>query len=282
MKKFIVLLAIVALAATGCSMQDGFTGQESVMNSSEITSNPGVEEIQLVSVKGISSTSPGDGPNYIYWHFSFEGYAKVKNLAYDKKVTVFYGTAYYTDDWATFDASYVKTLDDGYELWHFKLPTITEKGWKNSKSWEIALRYQVNGQEYWDNREGQNYRVGAGYAPYYPRTNLGDNVPVLVSSASLYQQYGTGNKELTVNVLVKNIAYEKIVKVRYTTDNWNSFIDADAVYQRALSYNSDTEEWQVKTTVDSSVSTVDLAVMYTVNGVTYWDNNFGENYTAGQ
>ena len=76
---------------------------------------------------------------------------------------------------------------------------------------------------------------------------------------------------------MQNYGYNKVVKVRYTTDNWATFKDADLTYYST--YDDGTEYWSVE--LDSSVkidSNFKYAISYTVNGVTYWDNNFGLNY----
>lgn len=74
---------------------------------------------------------------------------KVKNIAYDKNVTL-HGKNANDGNWYDTEATYVKSLDDGYELWRVQ----TTSWWK---SYEFCLKYQVNDQTYWDNNDGQNY-----------------------------------------------------------------------------------------------------------------------------
>ena len=74
----------------------------------------------------------------------------VKNLAYDKKVTVYYTT----DNWATTqskDLSYYKTKEDGLEIWDADL-TITEDT-------QYYFTYTVNGQTYRDDNWGRFYNT---------------------------------------------------------------------------------------------------------------------------
>jgi hypothetical protein len=38
------------------------------------------------------------------------------------------------------------------------------------------------------------------------------------------------------------------------------------------------ERWYSSISMDPSVSKIEYAVVYKVNGTQYWDNNFGKNY----
>ena len=80
--------------------------------------------------------------------------ARVKNIGFEKKVTL----RYTTNDWATFNdvnLSYSTTqpYNDDTELWNTELsiPTsfITHV--------KYAIKYEVNGQTYWDNNFNRNY-----------------------------------------------------------------------------------------------------------------------------
>lgn len=86
-------------------------------------------------------------------------------------------------------------------------------------------------------------------------------------------------------IRVFNFGLKKEVSVRYTFNDWLSFVDAQAV----LVPGSDTEE-KAQTEqfgftlytppfLDQS-ATIQFAICYkTENGAEYWDNNFGQNYT---
>ncbi len=76
---------------------------------------------------------------------------KVKNIAYDKKVTI-HGKNVLTGEWFDVQAQYISTLDDGYELWRAYPVSY-------SKDFEFAIKYEVNGNTYWDNNNGNNYIV---------------------------------------------------------------------------------------------------------------------------
>lgn len=86
-------------------------------------------------------------------HFASSFGVTVKNLGYDKNITV----RYTEDNWQTYTdvpMTYKETNEDGTENWttNIKLNNIGE-------GFEYAVRYQVNGQEYWANNFGDNYNA---------------------------------------------------------------------------------------------------------------------------
>ena len=78
---------------------------------------------------------------------------------------------------------------------------------------------------------------------------------------------------------MQNYAYVKDVKVRYTTNNWASYKDVAMKYS---STNQDgTEEWSASLNdYIEDFSGFQYCISYTVNGRTYWANNFGKNYDS--
>ncbi len=182
---------------------------------------------------------------------SYFGYVAVKNLGSDKNVVI-----HYTKDgqtWNDVTAVYVKAdpNDPEYDIYSFNILTspIT-----------FAIKYQVNGQTYWDNNNGNNYHM--------ENPNL-----VLLGKSSV--------KTVKINnyptiIYVKNLAYQKTVKIRYTTNNWNSYQDVDADFYKAE--NESIDEWNIPQNIPTGAD-VKFEVLYNVNGITYIDNNFGDYYT---
>lgn len=76
-------------------------------------------------------------------------------------------------------------------------------------------------------------------------------------------------------VRVTNIAYHKKVQVRWTTDAWHRHQDTECTYSHTLQ-NSNTDCFTFKLPI--SGEQLELALLYTVNGQTFWDNNGGRNY----
>lgn len=178
----------------------------------------------------------------------------VQKLGTDEKVTLHYTTD--GTNWADKSATYVK--DDpnnpGYEDWHFGLSGEYEIS-GTIKS--FTIKYEVNGQTYWDNNNGTNYNFASD-----------DNV-IFGKSNVVFTADGEGDRY----IFVKNIDYTKKVGVRYTTDNWATYHDVNASYFQSL---TGADQFSFPSEVPTGAK---FAAYYTVDGVTYWDNNFGSDYT---
>ena len=92
------------------------------------------------------------------------GTAKVKNLAYDKDVTI---RATF-DNWKTFadvPCSYVEqpgmvtvpVVRNLYDTFRFRLPLPANDS--GAHQCDFCVRYRSDGQEFWDNNAGSNYVV---------------------------------------------------------------------------------------------------------------------------
>ncbi len=95
-------------------------------------------------------------------------------------------------------------------------------------------------------------------------------------------QADAGN--LNVQVLVRNIAFQKQVAITYTTDNWFTCHTAFGVYSPPFApastpHQPNTELWNIGPVAVGA--TGQFAAFYTVPGGTYWDNNSGLNYSFG-
>ncbi len=66
--------------------------------------------------------------------------------------------------------------------------------------------------------------------------------------------------------------------MRYTTNSWASYKEAPLHY---VTTGSDGNElWTVNVRDTWNADSFEYCISYTVNGTTYWANNFGENYNA--
>ncbi|MCX7921864.1 MAG: CBM21 domain-containing protein [Clostridia bacterium] len=203
--------------------------------------------------------------------FYFSGYVEVENLAYAKNVTVYYSTSDAPDVFKSVPATYVKSTDSTHEAWFYVvfIPYNTYKGHTIVKHY---VKYDINGSSYIDDNNGAYYRLGYGYDPGVPQINLAKSELVLDQASIL------GNT-LSGYIYLKNIDYDKDVKVRYTLDDWATYEEVYATYNSSL-YSSGFELWSFSTGVPIGVSGVKFAISYTANGITYWDNNFDRNYTV--
>lgn len=81
-------------------------------------------------------------------------YAAVKNIGNEKKVTV----RYTQNNWVSYedvDLSYYHSAPDGkdFEYWNCTLNLDEDK----MDDFQYCIRYEVNGQTFWDNNFGRNY-----------------------------------------------------------------------------------------------------------------------------
>jgi len=178
-------------------------------------------------------------------------YVQTKDNASNQQVTVHYNYLK-GQDWMDTDAEYFTTLNDGSKLW---------KAYINSYNTEYAIKYVADGVTIWDNNNGKTSTTEKiGTAP--------------ITALRTNNFYGS----FTVNANLKNFAYEKDVKVRYTTDGWASFKDVPMHY---VSTGADGNElWSATVNDTWNTGSFQYCISYTANGNTYWANNFGANYDA--
>lgn len=74
---------------------------------------------------------------------------------------------------------------------------------------------------------------------------------------------------------LRSLAYDKDVRVRYSTDNWATYEEVQGTFNYSFP-DSAIESWVVSV---PATQAFEYAISYKVNGTTYWDNNFGANYT---
>ncbi|MCT4596924.1 MAG: CBM21 domain-containing protein [Vallitalea sp.] len=205
--------------------------------------------------------------------YSTSGYIHINNMSSAKNVYVHY--TYNGTDWLDAPASYLKTLEDGSEVWSYNTPKMTyEPAHQYNYYCQFAIRYEVGGNTYWDNNGGNDY--------YLRRSSVYPEYPYVLSKSYVKVTDSMRTEDgLYVYAKLQDLAYNKTVKLRFTTDNWQSYHEVDGTY--TSSYGNGRESWFFDTkkcgVTLSPLDTGEYVVSYTVNGVTYWDNNFGSNYT---
>ncbi|XP_020513995.2 protein phosphatase 1 regulatory subunit 3E [Labrus bergylta] len=89
--------------------------------------------------------------------FSLSGFVRVLNLAFQKSVSLRYSL----NNWITFMdslASYVPSSCDG-DTDKFCFKIVMPTSFDNGGTLQFAIKYCVKGKEYWDNNNGNNYKV---------------------------------------------------------------------------------------------------------------------------
>lgn len=251
MKQIVVKIAVAVLALWSCT---AFAAGE----------------VKLLKVQSTQSYYKG------YWTSGrFE--VLVANLAFQKNVHLHIRQK--SGVWTDYPLSYNRPANNGKEVWTADFTLYNQP--TDADELLFAVKYQVNGQTFWDNNNGANYRFTRNFGNVLVGTNVYNGL--YQTTLNLY-----GGNTVHAYVTIKNLAANKVVKVVYSTDNWLTAKTVYASYDPQFwnsSYSTISnpnaygfEEWRFQMDVGSSSTKVDYAISYTVNGQTYWDNNFGRNY----
>ncbi|MDE6314733.1 MAG: CBM21 domain-containing protein [Lachnospiraceae bacterium] len=171
----------------------------------------------------------------------------------NKAVAIHYRT--YENKWCDENATFFTKLNSETEIWKAEVtgPQLTE----------YAIKYVGDGVTYWDNNNGNNYQFSQ---------------PLGVANILALRYCYKTAENYKIYAAVKNLAYSKVVKVRYTEDNWATYQDVALQYDYSLATNN-TEIWTTTLKLDpNKIDQFHYCLSYEVNGQTYWDNNFGANY----
>ena len=229
------------------------------------------DEVKLKKLTSVESCYKGCS-----YSASFE--VLVANPGYQKQVDVHVQKA--DGNWIDVPLNYARPASNGQEIWSGNIPypqnlTLT------ANQIHFALKYQVNGQTYWDNNNWANYNLDKNVG-----TVLFGNL-VNNTSPDAERYLATGSGEFYGAVTVKNLAPTKQIEVKYSTDGWQTSKSAwatfnpvywSSAYSTAANPNSyGYETWNFKLDVGNATQ-VEYDIGYTANGQTYWDNNYGRNY----
>ncbi|XP_054842236.1 protein phosphatase 1 regulatory subunit 3B isoform X2 [Eublepharis macularius] len=89
------------------------------------------------------------------------------------------------------------------------------------------------------------------------------------------------DKSITGTVKVRNLAFEKAVKIRMTFDTWKTFTDYPCQYVKDMYAGSDKDTFSFDISLPEKVQPherMEFAVCYESSGKEYWDSNKGLNY----
>jgi hypothetical protein len=203
--------------------------------------------------------------------------AKVKNIAFAKDVAVLYGKGgVWSEDAMTWSVNF-----GDHDLFTHQVQEQID---------ECVIRYSANGQTFWDNNGGQNYR----FASVVMRA--GGNVILNQATAKKGTEAGGGfvftTSWLEGAIYVNNLSFAKEVGVRLSVDGGVSWRDTEASFSGfATESNSiggtGVELWKFKTpefNLDESSAQFRFAVFYRnlATGEEFWDDNFGQDYTVSK
>jgi hypothetical protein len=214
-----------------------------------------------------AGTSPSGTGSFSYFtNFT----VLVENLAFTKVVQIL-GHETFTGAWVFHPCSFLNSVSGNGEIWTAHVGS--------SPIDQFVVQYQVLGQTFWDNNATFNYMLDTHAA----QSTDGVGTAVANPNVQSVGQVLNGGENLNVDVLVKNIAFAKQVGVVYTTDGWVSAHNAMGGFSQSFPpfsapHQINAELWAIFVFVGTG-SHGQFAVFYSVNGSTYWDNNFGANYS---
>ena len=85
---------------------------------------------------------------------------------------------------------------------------------------------------------------------------------------------------ITGHVQVSNLAYDKQVFVHHSQNGWITSVNTDARYSSSCK-ESDCDLFEFQLPFDATLSSsLEFVVCYRVNGLEFWDNNSGQNFTV--
>nr|XP_020668645.1 protein phosphatase 1 regulatory subunit 3B isoform X1 [Pogona vitticeps] len=89
------------------------------------------------------------------------------------------------------------------------------------------------------------------------------------------------DKAIMGTVKVRNLAFEKAVKIRMTFDTWKTFTDYPCQYVKDTYAGSDKDTFSFNISLPERIQPherLEFAVCYECDGKAYWDSNKGLNY----
>ena len=134
--------------------------------------------------------------------------------------------------------------------------------------------------------ENEKFLVGNRYlAACFPQpSTLPDYITRVHENKVILENCTVDDKEMTVTGIIRvaNLAFHKRVVVRFTFNEWLTFDEITASYIHNSS-DGPTDKFSFTIHVPAWFDTgnrLQFAVMYSVCGQLFWDNNFGCNYVV--
>ncbi|MEE6460021.1 hypothetical protein FKM82_000830 [Ascaphus truei] len=89
------------------------------------------------------------------------------------------------------------------------------------------------------------------------------------------------DKALVGTVKVKNLSFQKSVKIRMTYDTWKTFTDHECQYVKDTYAGSDRDTFSFDISLPERIQSherIEFAACFECDTKTYWDSNNGQNY----
>ncbi|XP_053307190.1 protein phosphatase 1 regulatory subunit 3C [Spea bombifrons] len=90
-------------------------------------------------------------------------------------------------------------------------------------------------------------------------------------------------RSIAGTIKVKNLSYEKMVKVRITFNTWKTFSDVDCTYMNNVYGSTDSDTFSFVIDIPPNTPShekIEFCLSYESEGQMFWDNNEGQNYSV--
>jgi len=286
MKSFITLLLAAALFSCSKEIEKPEADQQNQIattSSARLATN---ENVKLFSARTVAA----------YYSRSYirekSFYVEVANLSPTKQVIVHHKMTDGT--WKDFPLSYVKQGENNAEIWgwdiNYGVGTPAAANFATAAfDDQFVIKYIVNGQTFWDNNGNKNYNISSPLMTDGMFLQNGLNI-----NADTYHSTFTNGTSNNVQIFadVRNLNFNKVITLVYTTDNWATVKYAPFNYLQQYAYGGSNlnffptakafEKWSATLTTPAGVTNIKYAISYKVNGQVFWDNNFTRNYSINR
>ena len=203
---------------------------------------------------------------------------EIQTLSSDRQVDMVYTTD--GIDWSVLPLAYLETLASGNERWGYH----NNFGLRDDTV-QFAVRYRQNGNEFWDNNDGQDYFLG-DLPPYWGQEVSRVRDDFSVRTVGSGGSCGFGEGDVTVEFAVHANGSSETAGIVWTANGVDWHL-TPAIHDAALSSNF--QQYRVDVVNAGSVSCCSFepecsgfdfqyAIYYDDGTTTHWDNNGGQDY----
>jgi maltose 6'-phosphate phosphatase len=226
-----------------------------------------VETIQLLYVENTVSRKKHQFEQTLVF------YMLVNSLDFHKQVDVLWAGS--DGVWHEMAASFHHN-QDGQEFWILETHFAATSARVLPKNIRFGLRYRVLGQEFWDNRNGENYFSAANSG-----LHLAQHIPVL--NLDYQDELAHDQSSLAIKVAVDAGLGIKKVAVLWTKDNWHTSHKVACQHSKLAQrpHHHSAQLWTANLKV-SNAFRLQYCLVAESKHHQYWDNHFGRNYAVSR